>query len=520
VAFYCHPSRRLWEALQEESSTYKASEQDSAICETAADYRPRNPAESILYRVVAAELENFLERQRRRGRQVPRFVDRELRSFLDCGILARGFLRVRCDACRLDRLVPFSCKGRGFCPSCGGRRMADTAAHLVDRVFPEVPVRQWVLSLPFVLRYRLAYDSSLLGEILRIFVRAVFASIRRRAGIPASDHRARCGAVSFVQRFGDALRLNLHFHTLAMDGLYIVNEKGELVFRHVATPSDAEMARVADRVHRSVARLLELRGLGPEAIPEEADTLQWDQPLLAEIYGASILGRVATGPRAGRRVTKVGDEIDVEDQTQASSSCCASVAGYSVHAGVWISAHNRMRLERLVRYAGRPPLATERLSLLPDGRLLYRLKRSWRDGTSHVILEPGELVEKLAALVPPPRFNLVRYHGILAPSARWRPLVVPESPACDATTHRDCPAVAYNPASVKKGGDCRPRNYSWAQLLRRVFEVDVLKCPRCGGRMRILAAINSAEAIHKILDCLDLPTRPPPIAPAACSYIL
>jgi hypothetical protein len=109
VVFYSHLSRRLWEALQEESSTYKASEQDSAICETAADYRPRNPAESILYRVVAAELENFLERQRLRDRQVPRFVQRELRSFLDCGILARGFLRVHCDACRLDRLVPFSC---------------------------------------------------------------------------------------------------------------------------------------------------------------------------------------------------------------------------------------------------------------------------------------------------------------------------------------------------------------------------------------------------------------------------
>jgi len=186
-------------------ANFKAAGQDFAVCEAPADYRPRNPAESILYRVLAAELENFLGRQRLRDRHVPRFVERELRSFLDCGILARGFLRVHCDACRLDRLVPFSCKGRAFCPSCGGRRMADTAAHLVDRVFPGVPVRQWVLSLPFALRYRLAYDSSLLGEVLQIFVRAVFASIRRRAGIPASDRRARCGAVSFVQRFGDAL---------------------------------------------------------------------------------------------------------------------------------------------------------------------------------------------------------------------------------------------------------------------------------------------------------------------------
>ena len=255
-----------------------------------------------------------------------------------------------------------------------------------------------------------------------------------------------------------------------------------------------------------------------EALPvlvEKFYPFQGEQPLLAELYGASISGRVATGPRAGRRVTKVGDEVDVESQAVASGSCCASVAGYSVHAGVRISAHDRVRLERLARYAGRQPLATERLSLLPDGRLFYRLKRSWRDGTSHVIFEPGELVEKLAALVPPPRCNQVRYHGILAPSAALRPLVVPESPACDATRHRDCLAAAGDNANAKKRGDYRPRNYSWAHLLRRVFEVDVLKCPRCGGRMRILAAINPPEAIYKILDCLGLPTRPPPIAAAS-----
>ena len=105
----------------------------------------------------------------------------ELRGFLRCGILAHGFVRVHCDGCGLDRVVAFSCKGRGFCPSCGGRRMADTAAHLVDRVLPEVPVRQWVLSLPFALRYRLAYDAALTTAVLGVFVRTVFASLRRRA---------------------------------------------------------------------------------------------------------------------------------------------------------------------------------------------------------------------------------------------------------------------------------------------------------------------------------------------------
>jgi hypothetical protein len=86
-------------------------------------------------------------------------VERELRAFLKCGILAHGFVRVHCDACGCDRLGALSCKERGFCPSCGGRRMAETAAFLVDQVLPRAPVRQWVLSLPIELRYRLAYDS-------------------------------------------------------------------------------------------------------------------------------------------------------------------------------------------------------------------------------------------------------------------------------------------------------------------------------------------------------------------------
>ena len=93
--------------------------------------------------------------------------------------------------------------------------MADTAAHLVDHVFPEVPVRQWVLSVPFALRYRLAYDSSLVSDVLQIFVRTVFASIRRRAGIAASNRKARCGAVGFIQRFSDALNLDPHIHLMS-----------------------------------------------------------------------------------------------------------------------------------------------------------------------------------------------------------------------------------------------------------------------------------------------------------------
>ncbi|MBZ5498138.1 MAG: transposase [Acidobacteriia bacterium] len=485
---------------------------DLIVCESAGEYVPRNPEKTVLYNVVVRYLETFLARQRERDKVVPHFVEQELRAFLDCGVLARGFLRVHCDACGLDRLVPYSCKKRGFCPSCGGRRMADTAAHLVDRVFPEVPVRQWVLSVPYALRCRLAYDSSLVRDVLQIFVRTIFASIRRRAGIPASNRQARCGAVAFIQRFSDALNLDPHFHLLVLDGLYVMNGQDEPAFRRVSPPTDKEVAQVAERVHRRVARLMEIRDLGPQADPDEADGLRRDQPLLAELYSASVAGRVAMGRRAGMRIARVGDEVDPEDGALPSGACCAAVAGFSVHAGVRVPARDRLRLERLARYAGRPPLATERLSLLPDGRLLYRLKRCWRDGTTRVIYEPLELMERLAALVHPPRFNITRFYGIFAPAASLRPRVTPETEVSSPPRHPGCQsaveaevtnpgklagfgvadthqgdkvkvtymgrdgtrekfeAPATDPGKNKKKRGCQPRNYQWATLMERVFD--------------------------------------------------
>ena len=173
----------------------------------ASAYERHRPEETALYTVVREQLEAFLACAREGDRPAPRFIEQELRAYLRCGILAHGFLRLRCDACGHDRLVPFSCKRRGFCPSCGGRRMADTAAHLVDCVLPKVPVRQWVLTLPYPLRYRCAYDAALTSEVLRAFLRALFSTLRRRARSQWGTPRGQCGAVTCIQRFGSALNL-------------------------------------------------------------------------------------------------------------------------------------------------------------------------------------------------------------------------------------------------------------------------------------------------------------------------
>ena len=207
------------------------------------------------------------------------------------------------------------------------------------------------------------------------------------------------------------------------------------------------------------------------------------------------------------------------------------VNGFSLHANVALNGADRKRLERLFRYCARPPVAVERLEILQDGRFLYRLKRPWRDGTTHVIFQPAELLEKLSALVPAPRAHTVRYSGVFAPASAWRSLIVPSSenlqvsaddaapPSPDPSMNADASPAASLPESPElSAASSRPahsRNYTWSELMKRVWELDVLECPRCFGRMRILAAIHPPDATRRILECLGLPSRAPPVARAA-----
>jgi hypothetical protein len=489
--------------------------------DAAFQYSPRNPEEIVLYQVIAGQLETFLNRQQERDRPVPRFVEDEFRSFLDCGILARGFLRLRCQSCGHDRLLPYSCKGRAWCPSCGGRRMADVAAHLVDRVFPIVPVRQWVLSLPFALRYRMAYDARLTGDVLNVFIRALFGELRRRAQELLGLGSSQCGAVTFVQRFGDALNANPHFHCIGMDGVYIAGDDGHPQFHELPAPEDEDVLRLTTLVSKRVESLLQRRALGSDADSPQADPLFENDPGMAALLASSVRRRIAVGSNAGRSVVRLGDQIDGDSMDTFQGPRCAMVSGFSVHANVSVEAHDRIRLERLIRYAARPAVATERLSELPDGRLLYRLKRPWRDGTSTVIFEPQDFMAKLAVLVPAPRAHLTRYHGVLGPAAALRPLIIP------TTTTTQESSDTLNPPSQRSTApdvDAEPvpeappptrhRNYTWAELMKRVFLVDVLQCERCGGTMKILAAIQPPEVTARILECLGLPTRAPPLTPA------
>jgi len=320
-----------------------------------------------------------------------------------------------------------------------------------------------------------------------------------------------------------------------LDGVYRIDRDGSARFHALPPPSDAAIAALVLTLARRIARLLEGRGLGRDADPEEVDPLARDEPLLASLYGASVASRIATGPRAGRRVERQGDLVDADVLPRLSGPRCASVAGVSLHANVEIPASDRARLERLCRYTARPAIASARLSRLPDGKLHYALKHPWRDGTTGFVFTAGELIEKLAALVPAPRHHLVRYHGILGPAARARRGVVPTAISNPTPSHSSNAALpsrgdprADPPLGDRRAGNGkpdpsgssapspvlpRPCRTAWADLLRRVFAIDVLQCPRCRSRLRILAVIHSLTATRAILESLGLPARAPPIDP-------
>ncbi len=213
-------------------------------------------------------------------------------------------------------------------------------------------------------------------------------------------------------------------------------------------------------------------------------------------------GQLATGERAGQRVRRL-----LSDAAQAvrSAPLCFAARGFSLHAATRIAADDRAGLERLIRYATRPPLAAGRLQIVDDERLTFRLKTPWSDGTTHLVLSPLELIEKLAALVPPPRLNLVRYHGVLAPNASERKQIVPSPPLTEEP--------GLEPADLASP-QARAHRLTWACLLSRVFDVDGTLCPACGGRMRLIAALTDEVSIRHYLKGVGLPAEPPPIAPA------
>jgi hypothetical protein len=344
--------------------------------------------------------------------------------------------------------------------------MVETAAHLVDHVFPPLPVRQWVLAVPKRLRYFLRDDADLQGAVLRIFLAEVERCLRDHSA--GCGDAARSGAVAFIHRFGSSLNEHIHFHCCVIDGVFEPaaatgdTDAAPGVVFHAAAGLDAQaIAAVQAQVRRRVLRIFVRRALIEQCDAEEM--AGWE-------HGG----------------------------------------GFSVDAAVRIEGNDRAGLERLLRYCARPPFALEHLQQRDAEHLVYHCPKFRPDGPRDLVLTPLELIDKIAALVPRPRTHRHRYFGVLAPNAPLRAAVTALAPA--AVT-----AVPLAPTFTANSEEPRHRaaaRYLWAMLLARIYEAFPLACPICHAEMRIIAFINEAATVKKILDHIGESTQPPRIAPA------
>ncbi|MDC0679560.1 transposase [Sorangium atrum] len=401
------------------------------------------------------------------------------------------------------------------------------------------------MSLPFELRALAAKRSDVLAAMERIFAEEIARVTTRLASIAG----ARTGSVGFPQRFGSSLNVHVHFHTLAIDGVFEKTAMG-VRFRDAPPPSKDDVSEVARRVRERALLWLRRRGYLDERAAEERSNETIEPSALDACTQLALAG----GAYLARPFEhKDSPDAAFERRERRFSAACD---GFDVHCAVRIAADDDQGRERLVRYCSRPTFALDRIELLPDGRIAYLLKTP-RRGRTHRVMSPMEFMARLAALIPPPKIPLVRYHGVFAPRSSWRSLVTPKPPARAAKSepcagHAPLPA-APAPASPAPASPCPPpalsarslahaeptvrveptlisvlhwgrllegelfatsRYVEWAVLMKRSFGFDALRCPRCERRMRVLSTITDSAVVRRILDHLNLPSQPRTAAPA------
>jgi hypothetical protein len=331
--------------------------------------------------------------------------------------------------------------------------------------------------LPFDLHARISRDPALESAVLGVFIDELTAQLRTVTG--TEEPLGQAGTLSVSQKFGSSINLHVHFHVLALDGVYTRDdETGPLTqsesssrralrFVRAPTPTVEQLEQLLQRV---AARVRELVGRA-DPVP---DLPEVQAPLL-RVYGAE----------------------PAEQGESTTPKLVASSDGFNLHAATAFEGHERMAIERWCRYALRGPLVTSRLSLGPRDTAVYTLTKPKADGTTQLVFPVVSFLRRLVAVLPLPRHHTITYHGVFAAAHRWRAAVVESVPKTESPGR--CPR--------------KMRRLEWADLLRRVFAWEVLACA-CGGTRRVLATIPKGPIAEKLLKHLKLPTAPPALGRA------
>jgi hypothetical protein len=426
--------------------------------EKTAVYHPRKPQQSPLWKLLDKHYPERFAKSYGYFRLVVRDV---VQDYLKCGDLREGFARVRCPDCRHEYLLAFSCRGRWFCPSCHSKKGLQFGEHLKESILCPVPHRQYVFSIPIILRRHFKYDRKLLGKLCRCASNSLLTFFRTALGVRGGV----LGAVMAIQTFGDYGKWHPHLHLLVADGLFF------------ETGSFYVMPRL-------------------------------DLKPLQELFRAAVL----------KMLQKEGK---IRDDLIAKILRWRHTSGFSVHNGEQLARDDAEGREALAQYIIRNQFSLEKVRYKEEvGTVIYRSKMTHGKNRSNFkIFGAEDFIATITQHIPEKSFQLVRYYGWYSNRARGERRLRPLKDVAEAGEDF-LPDVEILDVSDHKAR--RIPSKTWRECIKKVWEVDPLVCPHCQAEMKTVSFISEKTVIRRILDHLGLWTkikpvsRPPPLPAEVC----
>ena len=412
-------------------------------------YRRRKPRESSLWKLLDHHFLEFQERYDDLFRQQYGFyrpvISHVVRKYLECGDLQEGFARIKCPDCHHEYILAFSCRGRWFCPSCHNKKVVQFGQHLKETVLYPVPHRQYVFSIPKVLRKFFFYNRKLLGKLSQCAVKSLRQffqlTLGKKTGIP--------GVVMAIQTFGDYARWHPHLHALVADGLFL--ESG---YFFVMPKADLRPLRELFRAH--VLKMLKKEGLIDDAFIKML--MSWRH-----------------------------------------------VSGFNVHNEVRIKPDDDKGIENLSQYIIRNSFSLGKLMYEEgDSSVIYRSRmKHGKNKRNFEVFSPLEFIAAITQHIPEPYFQLTRVYGWYSNRMRGdrkkQKEREKEKIEEESETIEDRKII-----NVRNYKPKRIPQLMWRECIKKVWEVDPLTCPKCTGEMRIISFIYKKTVIKKILTHLNI----------------